>query len=69
MAERTSGIYSLITVPAYYTAMQDMLGGRNGPEYISATLLNWAAKRYITIMQIQPGKPQQNAYIELSQLN
>ena len=36
----------------------------NGPEYISATLLNWAANRNITVMHIQPGKPQQNAYIE-----
>jgi transposase InsO family protein len=36
----------------------------DGPEYISATLLNWAAKRYITIVHIPPGKPQQNAKIE-----
>lgn len=36
----------------------------NGPEYISGTLLTWAEKRNITIMHIQPGKPQQNAYIE-----
>jgi putative transposase len=27
-------------------------------------LLNWAANRHIAIMHIQPGKPQQNAYIE-----
>ena len=36
----------------------------NGPEYISARLLSWAEKRNITIRHIQPGKPQQNAYIE-----
>ena len=36
----------------------------NGPEYISGTLLAWAEKRNITITHIQPGKPQQNAYIE-----
>ena len=36
----------------------------NGPEYISARLLSWAAKRGIVIRHIQPGKPQQNAYIE-----
>jgi putative transposase len=36
----------------------------NGPEYISGKLLEWAAKRNITIQHIQPGKPQQNAYIE-----
>jgi putative transposase len=36
----------------------------NGPEYISGTLLEWAEKRAITIRHIQPGQPQQNAYIE-----
>ena len=36
----------------------------NGPEYISGTLQNWAEKRGIDIRYIQPGKPQQNAYIE-----
>ena len=36
----------------------------NGPEYISTRLLSRAAKRKIVIRHIQPGKPQQNAYIE-----
>jgi putative transposase len=36
----------------------------NGPEYISGALLAWAARRGIRITFIQPGKPQQNAYIE-----
>jgi putative transposase len=36
----------------------------NGPEYISGALLAWAALRGISIDHIQPGKPQQNAYIE-----
>jgi putative transposase len=36
----------------------------NGPEYISATLQAWAAQRGIRIEYIQPGKPQQNAYVE-----
>ena len=35
-----------------------------GPEYISGKLLIWAEKRGITIQHIQPGQPQQNAYIE-----
>lgn len=35
-----------------------------GPELISGTLLWWAEKRGIAIKHIQPGKPQQNAYIE-----
>ena len=36
----------------------------NGPEYISEHLLKWAADRDIQILHIQPGKPQQNAYVE-----
>ncbi len=36
----------------------------NGPEYISGTLQNWAEKAGIALMYIQPGKPQQNAYVE-----
>jgi len=36
----------------------------NGPEYISGTLMTWAEKRNIRLEHIQPGKPQQNAYIE-----
>ena len=36
----------------------------NGPEYISGALLEWAEKRSIRIDFIQPGKPQQNAYVE-----
>ncbi len=36
----------------------------NGPEYISTTLLSWAEKQQIRIEHIQPGKPQQNAYVE-----
>ena len=36
----------------------------NGPEYISAVTLAWAARRGIRIDVIQPGQPQQNAYVE-----
>ena len=36
----------------------------NGPEYVSGQLLRWAEDRGIAIQHIQPGKPQQNAYIE-----
>lgn len=36
----------------------------NGPEYVSATLQLWARKRGIGLSYIQPGKPQQNAYVE-----
>jgi putative transposase len=36
----------------------------NGPEYVSGKLIEWASKHRITLCYIQPGKPQQNAYIE-----
>ncbi len=36
----------------------------NGPEYVSCTLQLWAHKCGVELMYIQPGKPQQNAYIE-----
>lgn len=36
----------------------------NGPEYISQTLLAWAKSQGIAMEHIQPGKPQQNAYVE-----
>ncbi len=36
----------------------------NGPEYLSAALQAWASRRGIRIEYIQPGKPQQNAYVE-----
>ena len=36
----------------------------NGPEYIGSTLVNGAEQHGIRLEHIQPGKPQQNAYIE-----
>lgn len=36
----------------------------NGPEYISSKLQIWAKQEGIRLNYIQPGKPQQNAYIE-----
>jgi len=36
----------------------------NSPEYISQKLADWAEKNGITLLFIQPGNPQQNAYIE-----
>lgn len=36
----------------------------NGPEYISSQLMAWAERQSIQLIYIQPGKPQQNAYVE-----
>jgi putative transposase len=36
----------------------------NGPEYVSAAIVEWARRRGIRMEYIQPGKPQQNAYVE-----
>ncbi len=36
----------------------------NGPEYVSGKLMAWAEKQGVLLQYIQPGKPQQNAYIE-----
>lgn len=36
----------------------------NGPENVSGTLVTWAEKMGISLTYIQPGKPQQNAYVE-----
>ncbi|REG77472.1 putative transposase [Marinomonas pollencensis] len=36
----------------------------NGPEFISHDFVNWAKHHNIRIDYIQPGNPQQNAYIE-----
>jgi len=36
----------------------------NGPEFISHEFTRWATKHQIRIEYIQPGNPQQNAYIE-----
>ncbi len=36
----------------------------NGPEYTSHELIAWAVDNGITLNFIQPGNPQQNAYIE-----
>lgn len=42
----------------------DVIRVDNGPENVSATLMIWAENRGIAIQHIQPGKPQQNAYVE-----
>jgi putative transposase len=36
----------------------------NGPEYLSGAMQEWSERKGIRINCIQPGKPQQNAYVE-----
>ena len=36
----------------------------NGPEFISQAFVGWCQKRGIAIRYIQPGKPNQNAFVE-----
>ena len=36
----------------------------NGPEYVSDSVQRWAEENGIKIQFIQPGKPQQNAFVE-----
>ena len=36
----------------------------NGPEYISSKLVLWAERKRIRLEHIQPGNPQENAYVE-----
>jgi len=36
----------------------------NGPEFSGKVILNWAHRNSILLCPIDPGKPNQNAYVE-----
>ena len=36
----------------------------NGPEYLSQVFTDWCRRNHVQLHYIQPGKPNQNAYIE-----
>ena len=44
--------------------MPGVLRTDNGPEFLSEVFIEWARQNGMTIRYIQPGKPNQNAYIE-----
>jgi putative transposase len=45
-------------------SLPDVLRVDNGPEFLSQILIDWAKDNSVFIQHIQPGKPNQNAYIE-----
>ena len=45
-------------------ALPDVLRVDNGPEFLSADFVAWAEASGMMILYIQPGEPNQNAYIE-----
>jgi putative transposase len=49
----------ILHLPAYAMLRMD-----NGPELISKALVEWRQSRCIEMRHIQPGQPDQNAYIE-----
>lgn len=51
------GICSLRGKPA-------VIRSDNGPEFTGKAMLNWAHRNGVTLRLIEPGKPNQNAYVE-----
>ena len=45
-------------------ALPQVLRTDNGPEFLGETFVTWAKSQGMAIQYIQPGKPNQNAYIE-----
>ena len=36
----------------------------NGPEFLAQIFVDWATEQHVAVHYIQPGKPDQNAFIE-----
>lgn len=60
-AERVTRVLDRIVEWRVYP---DSIRVDNGPEFISATLLDWAETHQVKLKFIQPGKTTQNAYVE-----
>lgn len=48
----------------YERGLPETLRVDNGPEFLSADFVAWAEQAGMTILYIQPGQPNQNAYVE-----
>lgn len=57
-------VTQLLDQVAIVRGYPEMIRVDNGPEFISATFMQWAKKHNVLIHHIQPGKPAQNGYIE-----
>lgn len=44
--------------------LPQLLRTDNGPEFLGEQFMQWAAREGMAIQYIQPGKPNQNAYVE-----
>jgi putative transposase len=50
--------------PAYVTGTPGAIRCDNGPEFLGQAFVDWCEGHRIDIRYIQPGRPNQNAYIE-----
>jgi len=48
----------------FYRSKPKSIRVDNGPEFMARTFVEWCRDHNIQIKYIQPGKPQQNAFIE-----
>jgi putative transposase len=59
LKERVCTLQNVNTITAFSYRLRD-----NGPENFSGVIQTWAQQSGIAFQYIQPGKPQQNAYVE-----
>jgi transposase InsO family protein len=58
------GVTRVLDRLAVTRALPQTIRTDNGREFCGRTMLNWAQDRGVTLRLIEPGKPNQNAYIE-----